>query len=346
MNINDSNTINNDKEVNNRKSDDIVSIASSSAPSCLLQHAKLPYYLANAFQELYQEDGLVVLGRGLGLLHLLASFCRFYVDVEEGHVALLLEEIENEIQTLNDVLQLNNKRTTIVPRKEIVLNQIETMNQIKTKVTSRRPLVFVIGLKDYERSCLISILEMWGTPTDLLPVEITNENGSENDRAELYSRGGIYLITSRIFIVDLLKRIASPKDIDGILVAHAENVSEQSTEAFILRIYRTQKRFGDFGTNSLSLIEDIESPIIQSYQNGFIKAFSDSPDTLMSGFAKCDKILKALFVKRLYIYPRFHELVAEELDKTPPIVEELHQTLTQRMMECQAAIAAAVKVSS
>lgn len=52
----------------------------------------LPSYLAEAFGELYGEDGLLVLGKGLGLLSLLASFVRFYADVEEGHASLIEEK--------------------------------------------------------------------------------------------------------------------------------------------------------------------------------------------------------------------------------------------------------------
>eukprot|EP00551_Chaetoceros_affinis_P008889 CAMPEP_0203670304 /NCGR_PEP_ID=MMETSP0090-20130426/6421_1 /ASSEMBLY_ACC=CAM_ASM_001088 /TAXON_ID=426623 /ORGANISM="Chaetoceros affinis, Strain CCMP159" /LENGTH=178 /DNA_ID=CAMNT_0050535133 /DNA_START=38 /DNA_END=573 /DNA_ORIENTATION=- len=162
-----------------------------------------------------------------------------------------------------------------------------------------------------------------GTPTNLLPIEITNENGQSNHRNHTYyRRGGVYLITSRILIVDLLTGVASPKDIDGMFVAHAENVTETSTEAFIVRIYRTQRRVLLGGTsngnngicsNGGNFFES-DNPIIKSYTNGFIKAFSEAPDVLTSGFAKVDKILKSLFVRRLYIYPRFHELVVEELE--------------------------------
>lgn len=304
----------------------------------LLEHAKLPSYLATAFQDLYEEDGLLVCGRGMGLLHLLASFCRFYVDPEEGHVALLEDELQAEkekLQSSSSSSSLSNNST-----KNRCIQRIESMQK---EIQSRKPLIFVIGLRDYERACLIAILERWGTPTDLLPTEITNESGQGKDRSVLYARGGIFLITSRILIVDLLTHVASPQSIDGIIVAHAENISEQSTEAFILRIYRTQKRFGNDTQNGDDSILE-QSAILESHRNGFIKAFSDHPDSLMSGFAKVDKILKALFVRRLYIYPRFHDLVIEDLERTPPIVEELHQTLSPRMIDIQASIAAAVVV--
>ncbi|EJK71210.1 hypothetical protein THAOC_07373 [Thalassiosira oceanica] len=44
----------------------------------LIPSNSLPNYLSAAFSELYEEDGLVVLGRGLGWLGLLAAFVRFY----------------------------------------------------------------------------------------------------------------------------------------------------------------------------------------------------------------------------------------------------------------------------
>jgi hypothetical protein len=52
----------------------------------------LPAYLASAFGDLYEEDGLAVFGKGLGWLSLLACFARFYADVENGHVAVMLED--------------------------------------------------------------------------------------------------------------------------------------------------------------------------------------------------------------------------------------------------------------
>eukprot|EP00978_Attheya_sp_CCMP212_P010821 scaffold26301_cov52-Attheya_sp.AAC.6 len=248
-------------------------------PEPLIQ-AKLPGFLAEAFGELYQEDGLLVLGKGLGILRLMAAFVRFYADVEDGHVALLLEE---------------QRGTKPEP------NLTAPVRPIKA------PLVFVLGLREAERTALINILQQWGMPPELLPTLVTNESGQGKDRA------------------DLLTNVANPKDIDGVLVGHAESVTEQSTEAFILRIYKAQKQWSSS-----------ENP-------GFVKAFSDAPESLMAGFAKVDKILKSLHVQRLYLYPRFHASVSDELEVSPPYVEELHQELTPKMKEIQGAIAAAVQ---
>ena len=58
----------------------------------LIPEGLLPSYLASAFGDLYQEDGLIVLGKGLGVLSLVASFIRFYADPKEGHLSLLRED--------------------------------------------------------------------------------------------------------------------------------------------------------------------------------------------------------------------------------------------------------------
>lgn len=103
----------------------------------------LPSYLAEAFGELYGEDGLLVLGKGLGLLSLMATFVRFYSDIKDGHVSLTSEGNGN----------------------------------------GKPPLIFVLGLREAERNAMVSILESWGTDPELLPTMITNESGQGKDRA-------------------------------------------------------------------------------------------------------------------------------------------------------------------
>ncbi|KAG7367621.1 ERCC4 domain containing protein [Nitzschia inconspicua] len=165
------------------------------------------------------------------------------------------------------------------------------------------------------------MLSSWGTPHEMMPTVITNESGQASARQEMYSRGGVLCITSRILIVDLLTKTLSSKDVDGMLVGHADQVTHDSTEAFIIRIYTSQKR----------------------RDQCFIKAFTDAPDALLSGFAKVEKTLKALQVRNLYLYPRFHDSIKRELEQNPPQVEELHQKLSPSMMDIQAAMVVAVQ---
>jgi DNA excision repair protein ERCC-4 len=260
----------------------------------------LPSYLAEIFGELYAEDGLVVLGKGLQSEMLLAAFVRFYSDTEEGHWAAVQQEE-------------TKKRVADPPTKS---------------TTKRPPLVLVLGLqRETERATLLDILTSWGTPPNLLPTILTNESGQSKERASLYSRGGVFCITSRILIVDLLTNVVDSNQIDGLLVAHAEKVTETSTEAFILRIIQSQRHISSTASKP-----------------AFVKAISDAPAQLMSGFAKVDKILKALHVRRLYLYPRFQDSIREELEgRNPPHVTELHQQLSPLQKEMQQAIAVAVQ---
>ena len=299
----------NDDPSNNEKEEQQPATAASLLNNHF--HSQLPSYLSEAFSDLYTQDGLVVLGRGLGWLGLLAAFCRYYGD-PDGY-ADEYDIKEEDAAANNNTFDADGKRyPNNHDAKEI------------RKANKKPPLIFILNLRDNERSILLSTLSSWGTPTSQLPTLITNESGQTKDRSLLYARGGLFVITSRILIVDLLNGTASPKDIEGMLIAHAEKVNDASTEAFILRIFRGQKYH--FGNN-----------------RGFIKAFSDDASALVRGFAKVDKIMKSIQVPKLYLYPRFHSSIAEELEKHPPHVEELHVELSESMKRIQGAIAAAVR---
>ncbi|RMX47207.1 hypothetical protein pdam_00025184, partial [Pocillopora damicornis] len=70
---------------------------------------------------------------------------------------------------------------------------------------------------------------------------------------------------------------------------------------------------------------------------GFIKALSDNPQAFTSGFFQVEKVMKNLFVRRLYLWPRFHATVSAFLEKHKPEVIELHLHLTPSMLAIQTA---------
>lgn len=49
------------------------------------------------------------------------------------------------------------------------------------------------------------------------------------------------------------------------------------------------------------------------FQTGFIKAFSNSVQSFTMGFGHVERIMRTLFVKELYIWPRFHSVVIQSL---------------------------------
>ncbi|CAE6448146.1 unnamed protein product [Rhizoctonia solani] len=128
-------------------------------------------------------------------------------------------------------------------------------------------------------------------------------------RAELYSRGGLVSVTSRILVVDMLKKDIPTEKITGIVVMHAEKCSQLSLEAFIARLYR------DCNTE------------------GFIKAFSDQPEQFTYGMSPLKTIMKELHLRKVHIYPRFHEEVNKSLERRKADVVEIFPMMTSAMEE-------------
>ncbi|KAM0333588.1 hypothetical protein ACHAQA_002253 [Verticillium albo-atrum] len=141
-------------------------------------------------------------------------------------------------------------------------------------------------------------------------------------REKMYARGGIFSITSRILIVDLLTNLLNTETVTGMVVLHADRVVATSLEAFILRIYR------------------------QKNKAGFLKAFSDNPDPFATGFSPLSTMMRNLFLKKASLWPRFHVTVAESLEgKKKAEVIELEVPMTDAMKDIQNAIMECVEVS-
>ncbi|GAP91846.2 putative DNA excision repair protein ERCC-4 [Rosellinia necatrix] len=141
-------------------------------------------------------------------------------------------------------------------------------------------------------------------------------------REKMYAKGGIYSITSRILVVDLLTTLLRAESITGIVLLHADKVVATSLEAFILRIYR------------------------QKNKTGFFKAFSDNPDPFTTGFSPLATMMRNMFLRKASLWPRFHVTVAASLEgKKKAEVIELEVPMTEEMNTIQQAIMECVEVS-
>ena len=95
-----------------------------------------------------------------------------------------------------------------------------------------------------------------------------------------------------------------------------------SLEAFILRIYRQQNKFG------------------------FLKAFSDNPESLITGFAPLATMMRNLFLRKPSLWPRFHVTVAKSLEgRKKAEVIEFEVPMTEAMRDIQNAVLECVEVS-
>ncbi|XP_061433050.1 DNA repair endonuclease XPF [Lethenteron reissneri] len=171
-------------------------------------------------------------------------------------------------------------------------------------------LLVVINTSPAEEEHFIEELRRAGVSH--LPRVITNEV-SGPERQDVYLQGGAFFITSRILVVDFLTDRIPAHLITGILVYKAHRLIESCQEAFVLRLFR------------------------QKNKTGFIKAFSDQPVAFSAGFCRVERVMRSLFVRKLYLWPRFHAVVQASLERHRADVVELHVCATAPMRAVQAA---------
>ncbi|KAK2496515.1 hypothetical protein MC885_000470, partial [Smutsia gigantea] len=94
----------------------------------------------------------------------------------------------------------------------------------------------------------------------------------------------------------------------------AHRIIESCQEAFILRLFR------------------------QKNKRGFIKAFTDNAVAFDTGFCHVERVMRNLFVRKLYLWPRFHVAVNSFLEQHKPEVVEIHVSMTPAMLAIQTAI--------
>lgn len=58
----------------------------------------------------------------------------------------------------------------------------------------------------------------------------------------MYLSGGIHFVTTRILVVDMLKKRIPIEKITGIVVLRAHQVVESCQEAFVLRLFRQNNK--------------------------------------------------------------------------------------------------------
>ena len=152
-------------------------------------------------------------------------------------------------------------------------------------------LIVIVGASDRENAWIGEALAehaaVSAAPRARGLTVVNTDYTSVGAREKMYARGGIFSITSRILVVDLLTGLVPPASVTGLMVLHADKVVATSLEAFILRIYR------------------------QKNKAGFLKAFSDNPDPFVTGFNPLATMMRNLFLKKASLWPRFHVTVAQ-----------------------------------
>ncbi|KAI5200943.1 DNA repair protein [Aureobasidium subglaciale] len=223
------------------------------------------------FRELREEDELIIMARGLGLLRIVTNLLHSY-DAAGNNLIVVVGADDRENGWIGEALA-------------------------EHAAISASPKCRGLSLVN----------------TDLTDV---------GQREKMYKQGGIFSVTSRILVVDLLTENLDPAKITGLVVLHSERIAATSLEAFIVRVYR------------------------QKNKQGFLKAFSDAPEPFASGFAPLATMMRNLFLRRPSLYPRFHVTVAKSLEgRRKAEVIELEVPMTDGMRDIQNAIMECVEVS-
>nr|CAG4650837.1 EOG090X03DI [Simocephalus serrulatus] len=214
--------------------------------------------------------------------------------------------LDYENQMFLDVL---NEDGLVIAAKGIGLESV-FINLLKVYCDSGN-LVIVLGTNPKEEEFFIEELDSMGVKP--LPKLLSSEY-SVNDRQSVYMEGGVIFSSSRILVVDMLMDRMPIDLVTGVLVYKAHHIIETSQEAFILRLYR------------------------QKNKKGFIKAFSSSPVSFTRGFSQVTRVMKSLYVRNLFLWPRFQATIQSTLKETSPDVIELRLPLTPSMVTIQTAI--------
>ncbi|KAJ2949835.1 hypothetical protein O0L34_g11149 [Tuta absoluta] len=218
------------------------------------------------------------------------------------------EDIENEAQTIDTkypmlhfekqiFIDMFEKEALLIMAKG--LNYTAVLSNLLWVYNNPSNLVLVLNCGDHEEKHFMEKFKLPALPT------------AGADREKAYLEGGIFFVSTRILVVDLLKNRVPISHITGIIVLRAHTVLESCQEAFALRLYR------------------------QKNKTGFIKAFSNSPISFTFGYHQVEKVMRALFVTELFLWPRFHGTIIKSLKSRQAEVVELHVPLTTNMAYIQ-----------
>jgi DNA excision repair protein ERCC-4 len=171
-------------------------------------------------------------------------------------------------------------------------------------------LVFFLNLDKDEAAVFVERAARQGV--EKLPQVVAGE--SQQERAKMYARGGVVFINAQILVVDLLRGVVPFAMCSGVLVYNAHFIEEHGTLWFALRLLR----------------HHCGAPL-------FVKGFTCRVEQLQSG-SKCEKAMRGLMAKKLYLWPRFEARVQEELNAHQPEVVELFVPLSEKMAAIYSAL--------
>lgn len=219
------------------------------------------------------------------------------------------------------LLNVMNENSLTITSKGIANDRL-LLNLVRVFSTSCK-LVLVIGADQPEEESVImqmaEILEKQSS-TDVdenyvPPKRIVCEPGQAANRRDIYLSGGVMFITTRILVVDMLTKRLPFEAVTGFIVVNAHRVLKDCHMSFILRLFRLHNK------------------------TGFITAMSQNAQAFLGSFAKLERIMRKLFVTKVFLWPRFHAAINNSLStRLIPEVIEVNIPMTSAMEQIQFAL--------
>ena len=267
--------------------------------------------MALHFQRLLQtqlndEDALTVLAPGLGLRFLLADLLRRYCD--PAHFVVVVNATAEEEDFLVRHLALED----VQPLPLVINNEVAVADRSETTREQNGRAPARASRADLEHGALATAR---AAPPRPLPASsqrhrvrqrrrrvcdvahpgrrhahqpLSNEQPHRADcvpRGAVRARGCAVALAPPLRIANASGGGTGPPSVGLAGVrARPRSVTEYSAEALVVRHYR------------------------QATRAGFIKAVSEDPQELVSGFAHLEKTLRTLFLSRVHLWPRYGAL--------------------------------------
>lgn len=246
------------------------------------------------------------------------------------HLSLPLRFQQTIVQELiqEDALLVLGKGLGLEPIVANLLHVLSAPSVVDQAVKKRSLVILLNALEDENEKISEELMELsWidsmAGEGSGIPFHVVSGETLVDKRKTLYQTGGIISVSSRVFVVDLLSGIVLPELVTGLVVLHAERISETSAESFIISLYRKENKWG------------------------FLKAASDEPESFTWGFRPLYAKLKDLQLHRTLIRPRFYVDVAKSLKpkrgKETSNVTEVKVELSGPMKQIQIAILACIE---
>ena len=210
-------------------------------------------------------------------------------------------------------LSVLNENSLSIASKGIAIDRL--LFHLTKAFSEKTQLVFVIGTNQEIEDYIVSELSSDKHDIGQKPKRVTAESCAASERTDVYLNGGVIFITNRILVMDMLTERVPFKVVSGIIVYNAHTIINDCLQAFILRLFRTHNK------------------------TGFVTGLSQTSQAFLGQFGKLDRIMRYLFVTKLFLWPRFHAAITETLsEKTAPTVIEVRLAMTPLMKKIQFAL--------